>query len=111
MDAYNIMGSKKKLSLKQIKNTQKRKSQEVKKRKTTSISKKEKPPGIIPPDINNEKRINELKTMRFVTANNVASRFNIRISTAKDFLKRLEEKKLVTFVAGSHKIKIYKVLD
>jgi ribosomal protein S25 len=38
----------------------------------------------------------------------VASRFNIRISAAKDFLEQLEENGAVQLVSGSHNIKIYK---
>jgi ribosomal protein S25 len=43
-----------------------------------------------------------------LTPYGVASRFNIRISAAKDFLKQLEENGAVQLVSGSHNIKIYK---
>jgi len=46
--------------------------------------------------------------MNVLTPYTVASRFNIRISTAKDFLEQLEQSGAVELVSGSHNIKIYK---
>jgi len=58
--------------------------------------------------VKNEKFVAEIKKMNVLTPYAVASRFNIRISAAKDFLKQLEEEGAVQLVSGSHKIKIYK---
>jgi len=46
--------------------------------------------------------------MHVLTPYAVASRFNIRISAAKDFLEQLEENGTIHLVSGSHDIKIYK---
>ena len=105
------MGGKKKLGLKQMERMQEKRDQEDK-----SKEKKEKagPPkerrtiGVVPPDAKNEKMVNEVKKMNVLTPYAVASRFNIRISAAKDFLEQLEQNGAVQLVSGSHKIKIYK---
>lgn len=103
------MGGKKKLSLKQIERMQDKKDEEEKKKKEKSGSPREKKPlSIIPPDVKSEKIIGELKRMRVLTPYAVASRFNIRISAAKDFLEQLEENGIIQLVSGSHNIKIYK---
>jgi small subunit ribosomal protein S25e len=104
------MGGKKKLSLKQMERMQaKRDEEERKKReKKGSVLREKKPLGIVPPDPRNEKIVSELKKMPVLTPYTVASHFNIRISTAKDFLEQLEENGIIQFVSGNHDIKIYK---
>ncbi len=103
------MGGKKKLSLKQMERMQEKKDEEEKKKKEKSgPSKEKKPLSIIPPDPRNERIIGELKKMHVLTPYAVASRFNIRISAAKDFLEQLEENGTIHLVSGSHDIKIYK---
>lgn len=104
------MGGKKKLSLKQMERMQTRKGEEKKKEKAAS-QKEKKPSGVVPPDPRNEKMIGELKKMSVLTPYTVASRFNIRISAAKDFLEQLEENHVIQLISGSHDIKIYKALD
>ena len=105
------MGGKKKLSLKQMERTQARKDEEEKKKKGAGAPKEKKPSGIILPDPKSEKVVGELKKMRVLTPYSVASRFNIRISTAKDFLEQLRDNDVVQLVSGNHNIKIYKALD
>ena len=106
------MGGKKKLSLKQIERMQKRSGkQEKKKKEKTAGLKEKKPSAIIPPDPKNEEIIGELNKMRVLTPYSVASRFNVRISAAKDFLEQLEERGVVQIVSGNHSLKIYKVVD
>jgi len=106
------MGGKKKLSLKQIERMQKRQGkQEKKKKDKTAGFREKKPVAIVPPDPRNEKIIGELKKMRVLTPYAVATRFNIRISTAKDFLEQLEENGVVQMVSGNHSLKIYKPMD
>jgi small subunit ribosomal protein S25e len=105
------MGGKKKLSLKQMERMQDKKDEEdkEKKKKEKSAAPKEKKPlSILPPDPKNEKILGELKKMRVLTPYAVASRFNIRISAAKDFLEQLEENGTIQLVSGSHNIKVYK---
>lgn len=106
------MGGKKKLSLKQMERRQVKKDEEEKKKKEkTAPSKEKKSFGVIPPDPKDKKIIGELKRMNVLTPYAVASRFNIRISAAKDFLEQLEDEGVVQLVSGGHNIKIYKALD
>jgi len=104
------MGGKKKLGLKQMERMQvKKDEQESKKKKEKAeFSKEKKPAGIVPPSSKNEKIVGELKKMPVLTPYSVASRFNIRISAAKDFLEELEENGIIELVSGNHDIKIYK---
>jgi small subunit ribosomal protein S25e len=106
------MGGKKKLSLKQMERMQLRKDAEEKKKKEKEAAPKEKKPsGIIPPDPKSEKIVGELKKMNVLTPYAVASRFNLRISAAKDLLEQLEDEGIVQLVSGSHNIKIYKPIS
>jgi small subunit ribosomal protein S25e len=104
------MGGKKKLGLKQMERMQTKKDEEdaEKKKKEKTGQREKKTIGIIPPDAKNEKTINEIKKMNVLTPYGVASRFNIRISAAKNLLEQLEENGAVQLVSGSHNIKIYK---
>ncbi|MEM2999276.1 MAG: hypothetical protein QXV09_03585 [Candidatus Bathyarchaeia archaeon] len=106
------MGGKKKLGLKQMERMQARKDEEEKaaekKKEKAGPPKEKKPAAVIPPDANNEKIIGEIKKMNVLTPYTVASKFNIRISTAKDFLEQLEQKGILELASGSHNIKIYK---
>jgi small subunit ribosomal protein S25e len=108
------MGGKKKQTLKQAERSQARRDEEEekkKKEKEAGPPREKRASGIIPPDPGNEKIVGELKKMHVLTPYAVASRFNIRISAAKDFLGQLEENGKVQLVSGSHNIKIYKTVD
>jgi small subunit ribosomal protein S25e len=107
-----IMGGKKKLSLKQMERMQAKKDEEEKKKKEKAAAPREKKPsGVVPPNPKDGKILSEIKKMHVLTPYSVASRFNIRISAAKDFLEQLEEDGVVQLVSGNHDIKIYKTLD
>jgi small subunit ribosomal protein S25e len=106
------MGGKKKIGLKQMERIQSRqaegeKAKEKKKEKAGPLKEK-RTISVIAPDAKNEKIVAEIKKMNVLTPYAVASRFNIRISAAKDFLEQLEETGAVQLVSGSHNIKIYK---
>ncbi|MGB9713434.1 MAG: hypothetical protein ACPLZC_00485 [Candidatus Bathyarchaeales archaeon] len=106
------MGGKKKLSLKQMERMQAKKDEEEKKKKEKAAAPKEKKPSaVIPPNPKDGKILSEIKKMHVLTPYSVASRFNIRISAAKDFLEQLEEEGAIQLVSGNHDIKIYKTLD
>jgi small subunit ribosomal protein S25e len=104
------MGGKKKVGIKQME------KQQVKEDETKEAKKKEKagPPkegksvGIMAPDAKNEKIVAEIKKMPVLTPYAVATKYSIRISTAKDFLEQLEGNGAVQLVSGSHNLKIYK---
>jgi small subunit ribosomal protein S25e len=106
------MGGKKKLGLKQMERIQEKRDEENKskdkKKDKAATSKERKTIGVIPPDVKNAKIVSEVKKMNVLTPYAVASRFNIRISAAKDFLEQLEQSGAVEFVSGNHNIKIYK---
>ena len=105
------MGGKKKLGIKQMEKQQVKededKSKEKKKDKA-GMSKERRTVGIMLPDAKNDKIVSEVKKMNVLTPYAVSTRFNIRISTAKDFLEQLEANGAVQLVSGSHNIKIYK---
>jgi len=105
------MGGKKKLGLKQMERIQERRDVEDKtkeKKEKAAPSKERRTIGVVPPDVKNEKLVNEVKKMNVLTPYAVASRFNIRLSAAKDFLEQLEQNGAVQLVSGNHNIKIYK---
>jgi small subunit ribosomal protein S25e len=103
------MGGKKKLGLKQMERMQEKKDEEKDKKKEKAGPPRERRAiGVIPPDAKNEKIVNEVKKMNVLTPFVVASRFNIRMSAAKDFLEQLEQNGIVQLVSGNHNIKIYK---
>jgi small subunit ribosomal protein S25e len=105
------MGGKKKLGLKQMERMQERKDSEDKtkeKKKEKATPKERRTIAVVTPDAKNEKIVNEVKKMNVLTPYAVASKFNIRISAAKDFLEQLEQNGAVQLVSGSRKIKIYK---
>ncbi len=104
------MGGKKKLTLKQMEKMQVKKDEQRKEGKSGGGSEK-KPAGIILPDPKSEKVVGELKKMKVLTPYTVASRFNLRLSVAKDLLKQLEKRGIIEYVSGSESLKIYKPID
>jgi len=106
------MGGKKKLSLKQIERTQDKKGtedKEKKKKEKAGAPKERKPSSVVAPDAKSDKTIGELKKMHVLTPYAVATRFNIRISAAKDLLDQLQENGTIKYVSGNHNIRIYRV--
>jgi small subunit ribosomal protein S25e len=106
------MGGKKKLNLKQMERMQDKKDTESKdkkkKEKAGGGPKEKKPSAVVPPDAKNEKLVAELKKMHVMTPYAIATRYNIRISAAKEFLHELQENGKIQLVSGSHNLKIYK---
>ena len=104
------MGGKKKLGLKQMERMQEKKDEEDKsaKKKEKAAPKERRTISVIPPDAKNQKIVSEIKKMNVLTPYSVSTRYNIRISAAKDFLEQLEQNGTVQLVSGNHEIKIYK---
>lgn len=106
------MGGKKKLGLKQMEKQQDDKSTEA--AKTEKKAEKKGPPtkkttvSIMAPDAKDPKVVAEIKKLGVLTPYAVATRYSIRISTAKDFLDQLEASGAITQVSGGHNLKIYK---
>ncbi|HDI07982.1 MAG TPA: hypothetical protein ENF76_06435 [Candidatus Bathyarchaeota archaeon] len=106
------MGGKKRLTLKQMeKQSRKQARQKRSGASDATAPRDKKAPGIIPPDIKDPKVIEEVKKIKVLTPYAVASRFNIRLSTARDFLKQLEEKGVIKFVSRSRNVRIYTPAD
>jgi ribosomal protein S25 len=108
------MGGKKKLGLKQMERQQ-GKEDEAKAAKEKKEGKKAAPPekkrtiiNVVPPDSKNDKVVAEIKKMPVLTPFAVSTKFNVRISAAKQFLSQLEQNGAVELVSGSHNIKVYK---
>lgn len=104
-------GGKKRLTLRQMQRVQARKDRERRERRLSKLSSEKKSIGIILPDFKSEKIIGEVKKMRVLTPYAVATRFDLRLSVAKDFLEELERRGIVEYVSGSKNLKIYKPLD
>jgi small subunit ribosomal protein S25e len=105
------MGGKKKLNLKQMERMQDKKDEqdkEKKKKEKGGGPKEKKASSVVPPDAKNDKIITEVKKMHVLTPFAVATRYNIRISAAKEFLQELHQNGTIQLVSGSHNIKIYK---
>jgi len=104
------MGGKKKVGLKQMEKSQTKEDEakEVKKKEKAGPPKERKSVGIMAPDAKNDKIIGEIKKMNVLTPYAVATKYNIRISIAKNFLEQLEANGTVQLASGSHNLKIYK---
>ncbi len=108
------MGGKKKLGLKQMERMQDKRDEEdkdKKKKEKSGTTKEKRVIGVIAPDVKNEKIVGEIKKMNALTPYAVASRFGIRISAAKEFLRQLEENGTIQLVSGSHTMKVYKPIN
>lgn len=104
------MGGSKKKSLSQM-----MKSQEVTGRKDEAKKKDEKgrtdgrtTRGDLP-RIESKEFLTELAKMRSVTPYMVASRYNVKISVAKDILEQLRARGVVQVVSGNNRLRIFHV--
>jgi len=104
----NMGGGKKRPTLKQMERMQSRKDQQRKERKSGRSTTEKKSLGITLPDLQSKKVIGELKAIKALTPYTVASRFDLRLSVAKNFLKELERRRIIEYVSGSKNLKIYK---
>jgi small subunit ribosomal protein S25e len=105
-------GGKKKQSLKQMTKTktQKEDRQKEKEKAQAEAPAAKKNIGLTMPDVDDKKVLGELKGLKVLTPSVVASRYNIRLSLAKAFLKELEKRKMVEYVSGGKNLKIYKMV-
>lgn len=106
------MGGKKKLTLSQAEKALMREAQkkegkkETKPKETARVEKKV--AGVIPPNPRDEKVIKEIQKMKVITPYTIASRFNLRLSIAKDFLEDLCKQGLINHVSSGKHVKIYR---
>lgn len=107
----SLGGGKKKLTLKQLEKARAKRSKRKETKSSSKTGGEKVVAGIIPPNPKDEKVISELKKMKVFTPYTVASRFNIRLSVARSFLKELESHGTIQFVSGNKRIRIYKPAD
>jgi len=108
------MGGKKKLTLKQMERASEKKDEKEKAKKGGKGGggmPEKKAPGIVSPDPKSERVVGEIKKMKALTPYTVATRFNLRLSVAKDLLDELAQRGVIQFVSGSKSLKIYKPVD
>lgn len=107
------MGGKKKLTLKQMERASEKKDEKEKDKKVGKGGgmPEKKAPGIVLPDPKSEKVVGEIKKMKALTPYTVATRFNLRLSVAKDLLDDLAQRGVIQYVSGSKSLKIYKPAD
>ncbi len=103
------MGSKKRLTLKQMEKTQKKKARKEKGPSGSATEKRS--IRVVPPNSRSKEVLDQLKKMKVLTPYTVATRFDLRLSIARDFLEELEKQGLVKFVSGSKNLKVYKPSD
>jgi small subunit ribosomal protein S25e len=107
-------GGKKKKNITQMaksKELEERKGQPKGKGSGTGISSsaaEKRVQGITVPSLKDKKVEKELQAMKVLTPYSVASRFNLRISVARDFLEELQREGLVSFVTSGKGTKVYK---
>lgn len=106
------MGGKKKPTISQALKAQMReaaKEEGAKETKAKAPAKVEKKPAsVIMPNPWDEKVIKEIQKMKVLTPYTVASRFNLRLSIAKDLLDELHKQGKITLVSTGRHLKIYK---
>ena len=103
------MGGKKRLSLKQMEKLQTRKQGKKEGESTRSTTKKI--ASVFLPNPKSKKVVDELKKMKVLTPYTVASRLDLRLSTAKHFLKELARQGMIEYVSSGKNLKIYKIAD
>jgi len=111
LKATKLGGGKKKVSLAKMEKSQTKKSEKRKEAKSSGSTTEKKTPDIFMPDTKSGKIIEEVKKLKVLTPFAVASRFNLRLSIAKDFLEELESKGIVQLVSKSRNVRVYKPLD
>ena len=100
-------GGKKKLTLASIERSQEKKPEKKKESKSTGSSAERKVPDVFMPDATG-KLVEEMKKLKVLTPYSVATRYNLRLSVAKDFLEELEKKGEVQLISRSRNDRVYK---
>jgi small subunit ribosomal protein S25e len=106
------MGTKK-LSISQIEKQQwlrekKRKEREkAKKREAAKLTQSE----TFSLNVEDAKFLDEVSKMRVLTPYSLASRYGIKVSSAKDVLEELEKRNVIELVRGCSRIKIYRPIS
>lgn len=104
------MGGVKKKSISQMAKAQtvkEKKEKETKKEKVkvTDVSTK----GLFI-NMDGDRLVKEVSTMKVITPFEVASKFKVKISVAKDILEELWKKGYITPVSGNNRIRVFKFI-
>jgi len=104
------MGGAKKRSLKQIERQQslrsKKQQQEPRKRSDVTASDRLRG-GVGLPGVEDKELVAELSKMKAITPYMVASRYDVRLSVARDLLNSLQQRGVVQLMAGNSNLKLY----
>ncbi len=100
------MGGKKKRSLKQAEKAQRKKAAEERKKSAAEATTK-KVLSINIPKMSSREILDEIKKMRVITPYEISSKYEVRISLAKDFLEELERKGYIQLVSKNRDLRIY----
>lgn len=107
-----LLGGAKKRSLKQAEKQQELRTQKLQKdqRRTRSDSKTfdKKRWGIDIPSLNDKDLAGDLSKMKAITPYMVASKYDVRLSIAKNLLETLEKRGLLQLVAVNSNVKLYR---
>ncbi len=109
------MGGAKKASLAQSEKqqqmqTSKQEGKQPKGAKTKANPEKKAGSGDIS-DLSEKELVAELSKMKAITPYQVASRYNVKVSIAKDVLQRMESRGQIHLVASSGGLKVYRSLS
>ncbi len=88
---------------KDIKKEAKKETKVAKEAKVTDVSTR----GLFI-DMDGDRLVKEVSTMKVITPFEVASKFKVKISVAKDILEELWRKGYITPVSGNNRIRVFK---
>ena len=103
------MGGKKRPTLSQAEKAQRRREEEARRELRRRLERSEKRIlDITPPDIKDEKVLSEMKRMNVITPFSIASRYEVRMSIAKQFLESLHKRGIIELVSKHRNLRIYR---
>lgn len=105
------LGSAKKRSLKQMERQQtlrtKKQKQEPRKKRTSANILNQRTEGVSLPGVEDKELIGEISKMKAITPYMVASRYDVRLSVAKNLLDSLQQRGLIQLMAKNNNLKLY----
>ena len=102
------MGGKKRPTLSQAEKAQRRREEERRELRRKLERSERKILDITPPDIKDEKVLNEIKRMKVITPFSIASKYEVRMSIAKQFLETMHRKGIIELVSKNGDLRIYR---
>ncbi len=103
-----LLGGSKKKSLSQMMKQQQLQGKKDDK-KTKSAGEEKKLGKVNLPNLESKEFVNELAKMRAITPYMLASRYNVKVSVAKDILEQLRAKGLIQMVSGSNRVRVFQI--